>query len=38
VSRLMPRSIATVVMGAMIGKKFAGRALASGPSTKSLAR
>ena len=28
-SRLMPRSVATVMMGAMIGKKFAGRALAA---------
>lgn len=27
-SRLMPRAIATTMMGAMIGKKFAGRALA----------
>jgi short-subunit dehydrogenase len=26
-SRLMPRSIATTAMGAMIGKKFAARAL-----------
>jgi uncharacterized protein len=30
-SRLMPRSIATAVMGAMIGKRFAARALASAP-------
>jgi hypothetical protein len=29
-SRLMPRSVATTMMGAMIGKKFAGRALAAG--------
>jgi short-subunit dehydrogenase len=29
-SRLMPRSIATKMMGAMIGRKFAGRALAAG--------
>ena len=29
-SRLMPRSVATRMMGAMIGKKFAGRALAAG--------
>ncbi|HTQ04205.1 MAG TPA: SDR family NAD(P)-dependent oxidoreductase [Polyangiaceae bacterium] len=28
-SRLMPRSVATAMMGAMIGKKFAGRALAA---------
>jgi short-subunit dehydrogenase len=28
-SRLMPRSVATTMMGAMIGKKFAGRALAA---------
>jgi hypothetical protein len=28
-SRLMPRSVATTLMGAMIGKKFAGRALAA---------
>jgi short-subunit dehydrogenase len=31
-SRLMPRSVATAVMGAMIGKKFAGRALAASAS------
>ena len=30
-SRLMPRSIATAAMGAMIGKKFAARALAAEP-------
>ena len=29
-SRLMPRSIATAVMGAMIGKRFAARSLAAG--------
>jgi short-subunit dehydrogenase len=34
-SRLMPRSIATAVMGAMIGKKFAGRALAASASPES---
>jgi hypothetical protein len=30
-SRLMPRSVATTVMGALIGKKFAARALAAEP-------
>jgi short-subunit dehydrogenase len=36
-SRLMPRSVATTMMGAMIGKKFAGRALAaSAASTRAL--
>ncbi len=29
-SRLMPRSVATRMMGAIIGKKVAGRALAAG--------
>ena len=30
-SRLMPRSMATAVMGTMIGKRFAARSLAAGP-------
>lgn len=33
-SRLMPRSIATAMMGAMIGKKFAGRALSASASPR----
>jgi uncharacterized protein len=36
-SRLMPRSVATTLMGAMIGKKFAGRALAASAAAEPLA-